>query len=319
MKWEAIWEVAQTALPFLFGRLLGTASKDQSKTGGVASEAPLKQQVTSILSPRNDEAVQFAVDAALRRLSGGKKHLANVQAVRDALKVHQRTSWREFLAAHEMTERFENVTKSVIVTRPGQATNQNDPSQPPQQQKKQSGQEKIEMGFERRAHDYELTAEDPRVQHLVLVSQIVSGEATLKNGAAEAKVVSAEATLEKGVAKATAYLLSAGLISELSPQEKAAAAAKKAKDVSTQSLYQWTLSGPVMDEVRRQEQVIEAEEDPATRKDLRQRLETYIVTQSRAENTKANGRLLMAFGWFVGILAFLFVIGLIVAASLKSN
>lgn len=307
-KLEVMWEVVQsTVIPFVMGRFMGGGHKSPSPTTGDGGqpEAPLKQQTTSLLKPRNDEAIQLAVDAALRNLPGGKKHVENIQAVCGALEVHQLTSWREYLGAHELTERFENVMRSMIVTRPSQATNQNDPNQPAQgqQQRKQSGQEKIEMGFERRPLDYELTAKDPRVMHLVLVS----------------KIVSTEATTELGVAKAKAYLLSRGLISKQSPTEKAAAAAKQAKDVTVRGLYQAVLEKPDQDEVQRREQIIERTKKPAARKRLERELEAYTVAQARVADTKAKGRLLTAFGWFVGILAFLFVIGLIVAASLKSN
>jgi len=294
-KLEVLWEVVQsTVIPFVMGRFMGGGHKAPSPTGEGQPEAPLKQQTTSILKPRNDEAIQFAVDAALRKVEGGKQHVKNIQAVRVALDPHQQTDWRKTLGTHELTERFEHVMASETITRGGRGNQQQAGVAPAQ-----GGQEKIERRFERRPRDYELTADDPRVQHLVLVS----------------KIVSAEATLDLGVAQAKAYLLSAGLISKQSPAQRATAA----KDTAVRGLYQATLDKPARDEMQRREQVIKDTEDPDRRKRLEQELEAYTVAQARVADTKAKRRLLIAFGLFALILAVLFVIGLIIAANLKYN
>ncbi len=294
-KLEVLWEVVQsTVIPFVMGRFMGGGHKTPSPTGEGQPEAPLKQQTTSILKPRNDEAIQFAVDAALRKVEDGEQHVKNIQAVRMALEPHQQTDWRKNLGTHELTERFEHVMASETITRGGRGNQQQAGVAPAQ-----GGQEKIERRFERRPRDYELTDDDPRVQHLVLVS----------------KIVSAEATLDLGVAQAKAYLLSAGLISKQSPAQRATAA----KDAAVRGLYQATLEKTARDEVQRREQIIEGTTDPTTRKRLEQELAAYTVTQARVADTKAKRRLLIAFGWFAGILVLLFVIGLIVTATLKYN
>ncbi|MBP9728007.1 MAG: hypothetical protein KBD27_01375 [Candidatus Moranbacteria bacterium] len=295
-KLEVMWEIVQsTVIPFIMGRFMGGgAHKTPATDAGARPDEPLKQQTTSLLSHRNDEAIQFAVDAAIRKLSGGKRHIQNIQAVRVALESHQQADWRKYLGALVLTERFEHVMASETITRGGRGSQQQAGAAA---QPGQGGQEKIERKFERRPLDYELTADDPRVQHLVLISQIVSTEADEKDG----------------VAKAKDYLLSAGLISRQSPAQRVTAA----KDATVRGLYQSALEKPARDEVQRREQTIEGTKNPATRKRLERELEAYTVTQARVADTKAKGRLLTALGGFAGFLAFLFIVGLIIAANLK--
>ncbi len=295
-KLEVLWEVVQsTIIPFIMGRFMGGHKQPNPATGGGQPDEPLKQQTTSILKPRNDEAIQLAVDAALRKLPDGVQHVANVQAVRAALEPHQQTDWRKNMGSLELTERFEHVMASETITRGGRGNQQQ--AAGAAAQPGQGGQERIERRFERRPLDYEYTKDDPRVQHLVLVSKIISGEATP----------------ELGVAKATAYLLSAGLISKQSPSQKVAAA----KDASVRGLYQATLGRPAYDEVQRREQVIKVTEDPDARKLLERELETYIVTESRNAVADTKRTFLTVLVAFLGVLGILFVVGLIIAATLK--
>ncbi len=296
-KLEVLWEVVQsTVIPFVMGRFMGGHKAPNPATGGGGQpDEPLKQQTTSLLKPRNDEAIQFAVDAALRKLPGGEQHVANVQAVRAALEQHQQTDWRKNIGSLELTERFEHVMATETITRGGRGNQQQ--AAGAAAQPGQGGQEQIKRTFERRPLDYEYTKDDPRVQHLVLVSKIVSGEATP----------------ELGVAKATKYLLSAGLIVKQSPAQRVAAA----RDASVRGLYHATLNTPVQDEIKRREQAIENERNPDTRKRLEQELEAYTVAQSRNAVADTKRTFLMVLTVVGCIFGILFAVGLIIAATLK--
>lgn len=298
-KVEALWEIFQTTVfPYLIGRFSKRNANPSPTPGeGGQPEAPLKQQTTSVLKPRNDEAIQFAVDAALLKVPDGPQHIRNIQAVRQALEPHQQEDWRKNLGTHELTERFVDVMASETITR----TNRGDPNQASVGQQPRGGQEKIERKFERRPLDYELTIDDPRVMHLILVSEVVR----------------AEATLEQGVAQAKDYLLSAGMITRLSTAQQAAAVTKKTKDAAASGMYQSILGRQAKDEVQRREQVIEATQDDATRTRLKRELEAYTVAQSRIADANAKEKIFAAFARFLGFLAALFIIGLIIAASLK--
>ncbi|MFZ3031690.1 MAG: hypothetical protein WA082_01520 [Candidatus Moraniibacteriota bacterium] len=242
------------------------------------------------MKPRNDEAIQFAVDAAVRKLPGGKQHIQNIQAVREALESHQQTDWRKNLGTLELTERFEHVMASETITRGGRG-NQQAGAAPAQ-----GGQEKIERKFERRPHDYELTADDPRVQHLVLVS----------------KIVSAEVTPEQGVAKAKEYLLSAGLISLQSPQEKAAIAAKKGEAVAAGVLYSLIGEKKARAEVRRLEAAIKAAPNDVTKKQLETALTAHIANQVIAAKRREDEAAKEFQQWVVGIIAFILILAIII-------
>lgn len=273
-KLEVLWEVVQsTVIPFVMGRFMGGAHKSPPSTTGDSgqSEAPLKQQTTSILKPRNDEAIQLAVDAALRQLPDGETYIRNIQAVRDDLESHQQTDWRKNLGTHELTERFAVMITTKTITRGGNRgqTNQAGANQP------QGGQERTEYKRERFPVDYELTADDPRVQHLVLVSKIVSADAVA------------------GVARAKAYLLSAGLIAKQSPAEKAAAAAKKGEEMAAGAIYALVGTAENNDEVRRLEAALKAAPDDA----VRERLQILIARETTAaKNREHAAKLSLRFG-----------------------
>ncbi len=172
-------------------------------------EDPLKQQVASV-NPlaRDDKAILIAVDTALAQLSGGADHLASVIQVRVALKGHQRTDWRKNLTSLTLTERFKEVRVWRTITKfeqLGDPLQQPAAAQPRRRGNQQGGQqdplpgtEKTEHKFERLPLDYEWTADDPRVKHLILVSELVKSQA---------------------VAGAIAYLISAGFIQEKSVDE----------------------------------------------------------------------------------------------------
>lgn len=265
---EVLWETLQTtAVPYLLGRLKGRTPAAPTTGEGGRSEEPLRQQTTSVMKPRNDEAIQFAVDAALRKLPGGKQHISNIQAVREALESHQQTDWRKNLGTLELTERFEHVMASETITRSGRG---NQP-QPAGAAPAQGGQDKVERRFEHRPVDYEYTESDPRVQHLVLVS----------------KVVSAEATPEQGIAKAKAYLLSAGLISKQSPAQRAAAAAEQGTRKATNAINSYVGGVKSNDaELIRLENAIETAASPEAKGQAEEALRNFLAGQSRLANTQ---------------------------------
>lgn len=264
---EVLWETLQTtAVPYLLGRLKGRTPPPPATGEGTRPEAPLQQQTTSVLSPRNDEAIQFAIDAALRKLPGGKQHISNIQAVREALEPHQQTDWRKNLGSLILTERFEHGMASETITRGGRGNQQQAGAAPAQ-----GGQEKVERKFERRPRDYELTADDPRVQHLVLVS----------------KIVSAEATPAQGVAKAKAYLLSAGLISKQSPAQRAAAAAEQGTRKATNAIHSYVGGVKSNDaELVRLENAIETAVSPEAKGQAEEALRNFLAGRSRLANTQ---------------------------------
>ncbi len=288
---ELSWEVIQTAL-----MLLRTRNPQQttpaSPTNSGRPEEPLKQQTTSVLKPRNDEAIQLAVDAALGKMPNGLVHIKNVRLVRAALAEHQNTDWRKNLGTHELTERFEHVLASETITR----------SNPKNQQQGQpgavQGQERIERKFERRPLDYELTAKDPRVQHLILVS----------------KVVSAETDLKLGVVAAKTYLLSAGLISALSPSEKAAAAAKATEAKMTDVINRF-VGGVRSDdvEVLRLETAIKSASD-ADKRQFEEKLKAHFARRAKEANDTRKEKDQIAAWAFRIFLAVVIIIGIVMAA-----
>lgn len=293
---EVLWETLQTtAVPYLLGRLKGRTPPPPATGEGTRPEAPLQQQTTSVLSPRNDEAIQFAVDAAVRKLPGGKQHIQNIQAVRETLESHQQTDWRKNLGTLELTERFEHVMASETITRGGRG-NQQAGAAPAQ-----GGQEKIERKFERRPVDYEYTDGDPRVQHLVLVS----------------KVVSAEATPEQGVAKAKAYLLSAGLISKQSPAQRAAAAAEQGTRKATNAIHSYVGGVKSNDaELVRLENAIETAASPEAKGQAEEALRNFLAGRSRLANTQREQKDRVGTLRFHALIIIVVIVGLALATFL---
>lgn len=150
------------------------------------AEAPLTQQMTTVLPSLNDEAIQAALDSILT-----PDQLKMVQMVRDILEPHQLSRWRKTIGTLELTEKFEHVVVSEKTTRSG---------------RDDRAREETTRTFDRRKRDYEYTRDDPRVQHLRLVASIVKGSS--QNGT------------KKNAIKAKAYLLGAGMILEKSPATK---------------------------------------------------------------------------------------------------
>lgn len=295
-KLEVLWEVVQsTVIPFVMGRFMGGGHKTPSPTGEGQPEAPLKQQTTSILKPRNDEAIQFAVDAALRKVKDGEQHVKNIQAVRVALDPHQQTDWRKNLGTHELTERFEHVMASETITRGGRGNQQQAGVAPAQ-----GGQEKIERKFERRPRDYELTDDDPRVQHLVLVS----------------KIVSAEATLDLGVDQAKAYLLSAGLISKQSPAQQAAAAAEQGTRSATNAIHSYVGGVKSNDaQLIRLENAIETAVSPDAKNQATTALRLYLAQRSIVANAQRKQQDRVRTFWFRVLIIIVVIAGLALAST----
>lgn len=286
LGFEVSWEAIQTALMWAsrFRPQTPPAATSEAK----AKEEPLGQQTTSILKPRNDEAIQLAIDAALLKTPGGLAHLQRVQAVREILKPHQRADWRKNIGTLVLTERFENILASETITR-GNAGGQNQAAagQPPR------GQERTERKFERRPLDYEWTISDPRVRHLILVSKIVTAG---------------------GTERAKAYLLSAGLIAEQSPQEKAAATAKALEDKAAGSLYQMLAGEPAKAEVKRLKRAIAEAGTDADRQRLQGELRAYLVRQTEARGEETRTRNQNANKGFWIKIGFAFIVVVIIAA-----
>lgn len=198
--WEAL-----KSLKGIFG--------SDSGSGAIA----LQQQTASTLFPtRDDEAIQFALDAALAEQKDGPEHLTRVQQVRESLESHQRTDWRKSLTSLKMTERFEQVVITETTTQ--QTTGPEAVPVPTGgiAPRRRGAQTKVERKFDRRPRDYEWTPEDPRIKHLVLVSNLVA---------------------KGGVEPAKAYLLAAGLIKEKSVTQQGSEAFSSAKETVADTAY----------------------------------------------------------------------------------
>lgn len=223
----AVWETLRS-LRSVFGSS-GSSAKESSAT------VSLEQQVTSTLLPsRDDEAVQAAIDAALHEID--PMHLTRVQKVRGVLVTHQLTDWRKNLGSIKLTEKFEQVMISEIVTKTsaGDATDK-DPAAIPLRKRGGQQREETKRTFDRRQRDYEWTAEDPRIRHLILVSQLVASEKTGK----------------KGIEKAKQYLLTAGLITEKSAAEIATEKLSKGKEAAFDAVYTTVASTQLGDDFAR--------------------------------------------------------------------
>lgn len=224
----AIWETLRSLRSVL-------SSFGSSDTKASSSTVSLEQQVTSTLLPsRDDEAIQAAIDAALQEIDA--VHLTRVQQVRAALEVHQRTSWRKNLGSIKLTEKFEQVTTSEIVTKTAaNDTPDKDPAAVPLRKRGGQQREETKRTFDRRQRDYEWTEEDPRIRHLVLISKLVESEGGKK----------------KGVEKAKQYLLTAGLITEKSVTEIATEKLSKGKEAAFDATYTTVASVQLGDDFTR--------------------------------------------------------------------
>lgn len=204
----AIWE-ALKGMTTLFG-----SNKDDSLT----------QQTASALMPTfDDEAIQAALDTTLYSID--PLCLEKVQKVRAALEPHQRDRWRKVITTLKLTEKFE----AFVVSERTAKTNGSDTDQviDPQTQSQRrrtpgkQAREETTRTFDRRKRDYEYTAEDPRVQHLVFIGKLVSNEI--------------DETL--GIAKAKNYLLSSGMILEKSLASQGAEKVSKATTATLDATY----------------------------------------------------------------------------------
>lgn len=257
----------------LAGKFLGR-SEPRPAASGEKKDDPLKQQVTSLLTPRADEAILIAIDATLANMPGGIEHLANVQLVREALEPHQQDDWRKNVGSITMTERFENVLASETIIRTNRG--EQDQADPVLPQRRRGGrdQERVERKFERRPIDYEWTDLDPRVRHLILVSRIVTAPEP-----------------QGGVPKAKEYLLSAGFIKKQSTTQQAAAAAEKTNKEIAATLYRSVAGDRIKPTLDAFDRSIANALTDAARDILTKRRERYIIEQARvthAENAKRD-------------------------------
>ncbi len=124
-----------------------------------SKETPLDQQMPSDLIPSyDDEAISAALDATLAK-EKGLEYLDRIKAVRAKLQPHQRDRWRKVYGTIKLTERHENATSSRKHTKVEASA-------------KGPAREDSAEEYQRRQRDYEYTLEDPRLQHLVLVSEM---------------------------------------------------------------------------------------------------------------------------------------------------
>lgn len=183
------------------------------------AEAPLTQQMTTVLPSLNDEAIQAALDAVL-----SKDQLKRVQMVRDILETHQLSRWRKTIGTLELTEKFEDVVTSEKTIKTSKGGNE---------------REETTRTSDRRKRDYEYTAEDPRVKHLHLVATIVVINIKTIRGKRK-KVVD-----ESSIKKAKEYLIKAGMILEKSHatqvKEQVTEAREKVSDLAYHGAVKMTL------------------------------------------------------------------------------
>lgn len=224
---DAVFDVG--VISTLGAKLLGAGKgHSTSSVQPLVGSAPVaKPQETSILAPRNDEAIQLALDAALSRVEpNGQEHLTRVMKVRKALKPHQRTDWRKNIGTFNITEKFALMVVAEIFTTAATDQGEKNPTNltPLGQNRRgaaKGGPPGVQRRFERMPIDYALTEKDPRVQHLIMVSELV----LTKNGEVETAIE---------------YLLTAGLISDKSLEDlvkESLEGAKAAVVVSGESVY----------------------------------------------------------------------------------
>lgn len=170
---------------------------------GGGETTKIEQQTSQDLVPSlDDEAIQASLDAALEKLYLNDKYLAEIRKVRAALEPHQLERWRKVIGKITLTEKFANVVVSEKTTEPVgtvSATDDQDGQNALSMRKRQGSDQEdnqnarnqrqsarrpqaktSEVHYKRERIDYELTVDDPRIVHLVLVAKIV------KNGGVEA-------------------------------------------------------------------------------------------------------------------------------------
>jgi hypothetical protein len=152
-----------------------------------AKEVPLEQQMASGLIPSyDDEAISAALDAALVQHKG-PTYLTWIKAVRAILKPHQRERWRKVYGTIKLTERHEDVLSSKKHTKVEASA-------------KGAAREDTTEEYQRRQRDYEYTKDDPRLQHLIIVAEMVRDHSA---EAAKVYLISSDFALEKSLAEQT--------------------------------------------------------------------------------------------------------------------
>lgn len=204
---------------------------------GGAAESPLTQQTTSEIIPTlDDEAVRAALLAALYHLPKigeieGPERVKLLERLFSSLEMHQVDRFGKILAKIELTEHFEDFIASETFEKYGWPSQEADPqdSQDPQaqsmrrrQQQQKGGKggtsiiEKNQIQRQRVKKDYEYTKDDPRLNVLVTLSDIVHAS---------------------GVETAKAWLIMNNFIHEQSVAQKLKDGAVKAKDSAVSGIY----------------------------------------------------------------------------------
>lgn len=158
----------------------------------MGKEDPLEQQVPSGLLPGyDDDAVMAALDATLVK-ERGQEYLNRITAVRAKLEPHQRSRWRKVYTTIKLTERHEDVLCSRKRTKVEASP-------------KGPAREDSTEEYQRLQRDYEYTLEDPRLQHLILVSEMVRDQGV---EAAVEYLIASDFALEKSVTQQATEKLS---------------------------------------------------------------------------------------------------------------
>ncbi len=283
---EVSWELIQTALLWARNRPSQPGPAATTAAQATRPDEGLTQQVATMLDRRSDEAILMAVDAALAQMSGGAEHLRRVQLVRVALAPHQQTDWRMNLTTIAMTERFENYVSERIT----ELGNESAQAESLDQRRRNNKPRRpvVREKFDRRKIDYEWTPQDPRVQHLILVSTIVS----------------AESEETAGVELAKKYLLSAGFIQAKSAAEKAGDATEKSTQAIARALYRSVAGQAAREgliwyslEIKRAERA----SDPKRVSELEIERDQFIIQASRKSAAKARKSSSWITIWWAGL------------------
>ncbi len=256
-----IYDAVQMASK-VFGHNTQTVAAEV-KSSGVSS-----QQVTSdILPTLDDEAIVMAVDAAFERLHG-EERLDDIKRVRESLDPPQQDAWREAIGKMKQSARSENVVISETITRNRGEPDQPDPALPQRRRGAGRDQERVDRKFDRHPLNYELTADDSRVMHLLTVSNKVRG-------------------LNGSVQNAKEYLLSARFIKKQSSAQQAEAAAKQSTQAMANTINRF-VGGVRSDEAELVRIDAALKADPPPSADMKQNLErqrnTYLAQRSREAN-----------------------------------
>lgn len=242
-------------------------------------EAPLEQQVASGLIPSyDDEAISAALDAALSELKGDV-YLRRIKELRATLKPHQRDRWRKVYGTIKLTERHEDVLSSKKHTKVEASA-------------KGAAREDTTEEYQRRQRDYEYTLEDPRLQHLILVANMVRDRGL---SFAKQYLIDSDFALEKSLAEQTKEKL----------DELKTAAGKKL----TATSYSLFLGSDEYDKVvnrnagRTQEEIEKALSDALVSKTARERRGLEQAKRDRILHARPK-----ALGIIIGLMAAMIVV-----------